>query len=97
MEHIVFFKLQISNEEEIELKNKFLEMKDIIKVICDGSFGKTFTTHRNKGYTHALRVCFKNKEDLPTYINHEVHQEFAKFIANYFLKDETPICLDYEI
>ncbi len=40
--------------------------------------GKTFTTERARGYTHAIRVRLKSKEDLKVYASHELHLKLKK-------------------
>lgn len=94
IEHCLFFKLKVTEEEEAYIMQLFKELPSKLKVIKELSFGKTFTTGRNGGYTHGLRVLFEKTSDLDVYGPNEDHQIIATWLKAH--ADAPAICLDWQ-
>jgi hypothetical protein len=93
VEHVLFFKLKMTSEEEAWVIQEFQNLKNKIDVILEVKFGPTFTHERSHGYTHGLRVKFAKPEDLKVYGPHEDHQVVAKWLREHAV--EPAICLDF--
>lgn len=61
------------------------------------SIGPTITPHRSNGYTHALRVLFKDEASLRAYDGHPEHVLFKNMLNKNELDGNTPwvICVDW--
>lgn len=79
--HVVLFEFTESCDEET-CEAYMAEIRDFKKtmsnLVLDVSAGKTFTTERADGFTHCISVVLRDKDSLPLYSQHELHQDFLK-------------------
>ena len=76
--HFVLFKFKPATPAShfIALKNDFLSMTAIPGVSAI-SFGETFTTDRNHGFSHVLLVDLASKDALAEYSSHSMHMDIV--------------------
>eukprot|EP00818_Percolomonas_sp_WS_P002850 CAMPEP_0117442714 /NCGR_PEP_ID=MMETSP0759-20121206/4301_1 /TAXON_ID=63605 /ORGANISM="Percolomonas cosmopolitus, Strain WS" /LENGTH=91 /DNA_ID=CAMNT_0005234625 /DNA_START=119 /DNA_END=394 /DNA_ORIENTATION=- len=72
----------VTDEDEKKLQAGALELRSKIPGILDLQFGRgiILAENRQNGYTHCLRVLFKDAEALKEYLPHEVHLKFKEML-----------------
>jgi len=96
VEHIVWFKWrpEASPEAIAEAVAALRSMKGRIEPIVDVSCGEDFSG-RSRGFQHGLVVRLRDRDALPVYQDHPVHQEIVATKIKPILADI--MALDYEI
>ena len=92
--HIALFrwKENVTKEEIDKMMADIKNLKDQIDEVVDLNCGKNFSKW-NEGYTHAVVVTTKTREDLDIYRNHPSHIPVAKRVEE--LEDKS-IGIDFE-
>ncbi|KAI8909881.1 hypothetical protein DFJ77DRAFT_512771 [Powellomyces hirtus] len=92
--HIVHFKVKAAAQvAEFEEQVRTLAG---IKGVQRFSFGRTFTTDRAKGYTHAMVMDFADKEALERYSSDEHHVHVINTYIKPNIEEGGVLCLDIE-
>jgi hypothetical protein len=97
VEHVVYLRLkQVAAAEYNFVVKHFLALKDSIPGILELSIGPNITPERGGGFTHALRVLFRDEQSLRIYGPHPEHEKF-KSILPHDLVDGKPktLCVDW--
>lgn len=92
--HIVLFKWKsdASKSPIAKVIDDLRKLKGKIPEIVDLYYGENFSQW-SQGYTHALVVKFKNKEDLEIYRNHPLHTPLVERIE---AMEENSMSIDFE-
>jgi hypothetical protein len=92
--HMVAFKFkpEASKEQIKQVEEAFRGLKQKISQISSYRWGTNVSPeNRNKGFTHAFILKFKNDKDRDDYLNHPEHKKFGElvgpFLADVFVID----------
>ena len=72
------FRSDLEEKVEREFESKTFDLLLQVPGVTNVCVGRTFTTDRSRGYTHAIRVRLKSREDLKVYAKHELHLKLKK-------------------
>jgi Stress responsive A/B Barrel Domain len=78
--HVVLFKFkeETSENQLLEVCDKFKSLKSIIPGLIDAQAGLNFSMNNN-GFQILLSAKLNDKEALDLYLTHPAHQELASF------------------
>jgi len=96
LQHVVLFSFpqEPSAEVAAEMRGYIAGWVDVIPGIAALRFGRDLTNARTRGYQFLLYMEFADEDDLRTYQQHPVHQEFLAWVnANTI----TPLAFDYHL
>eukprot|EP00842_Homolaphlyctis_polyrhiza_P002123 jgi/Hompol1/2911/HPOL_003063-RA len=98
VKHIVLFKVRKDVEPAAvtALSHKLHGLK-AIEGVQSISFGETFTTERNQGFTHALVVDMQDKETLDRYSKDAGHVEVVKTSILPIIEAGGLLAMDFEV
>jgi hypothetical protein len=71
-------------------------MNGHIDGVRDVVFRASFTTDRNKGYTHVLRCYMDSADVLPFYAAHPLHVRVKDLVAT-LKEDDGVLCVDIDL
>ena len=93
--HIALFKFkpEVSEEEVTNVIEEVRELKKKIPQVVELYAGKNFSKH-SQGFTHAIVIKFKSKEDIDSYRSHPEHKPIADKLDK---MEEDSIGIDFEI
>ena len=83
LRHVVCFRFKdhLSPSEIQSLVDDFLNLKRQIPQIADSEGGRDVSIEGlAKGYSHCFVISFLSEKDRDDYLQHPIHQEFAKMI-----------------
>ena len=96
MEHLVLLKFKSDLDEKVEREFEKQTFDLLLQVpgVTNVCVGRTFTTDRARGYTHAIRVRLKSREDLAVYAKHDLHVKLKKenIIPLLDTSQKDPVC-----
>jgi len=93
--HIALFKFknEIPKEQVEKAMEEVRDFKDKIPQIVEIYAGKNFSKH-SQGFTHAIVIKFKSREDIDAYRAHPNHKPIADKLEN---MEEDSIGVDFEV
>ena len=87
LHHVVAFKFKdTATPSQIkEVEEAFRGLKTKIPQVAKLEWGTNVSPEkRDKGFTHAWIVSFKNEKDRDLYLEHPAHKEFGKLVGPVF-------------
>jgi hypothetical protein len=80
IEHLVLLRARpaFKQADWIAARDHFLSLKQSVPGIIELSIGENISPGRNLGYTHALRVLFRDESSLKVYADHPEHTKFKQ-------------------
>jgi hypothetical protein len=96
LQHVVLFSFPDEPTPEIaaEMRGYITGWPGVIPGIQALRFGTDLTNARTRGYQFLLYMEFADEDDLRTYQQHPVHQQFLAWVIE---NNITPLAFDYHL